>query len=82
MYDSSRKFTLPIAAAGTVGNIINGMVGGRLTALAGAAVEKPLKADVVAESVVEAIEDDACKGVVDTEAIERLAQKGWRRDIH
>lgn len=81
LYDSSRKFTLPIAAAGTVGNIINGMVGGRLTALAGAAVEKPLKADVVAESVVEAIEDDACKGVVDTEAIERLAQKGWRRDM-
>lgn len=57
------------------------MVGGRLTWLAGAAVEKPLKADLVAEAVVEAIGDDGVKGVVGTNDIERLANKAWRRGM-
>ena len=57
------------------------MVGGRLTALAGAAVEKPLKADVVAEAVIEAIEDDGIKGVVGTQRIEDLANIAWRRGM-
>ena len=81
LYDNSRTFTLPIAAAGTIGNIVNGMVGGRLSWLAGAAVEKPLKADLVAEAVVEAVEDESVKGMVLTERIEELAQRAWRRDM-
>ena len=60
---------------------MNSMVGGRLTALAGAAVEKPLKADVVAEAVIEAIEDDGIKGVVGTQRIEDLANIAWRRGM-
>ena len=79
LYDSSRKFTLPIAFFGAAGSMANSVVGGRLTALVGAAVEKPLRADVVAEAVVEAIGDDSIKGVITTERIEELANKAWRR---
>lgn len=81
LYDSSRTFTLPIAFFGSAGNMINSMIGGRLTWLAGAAVEKPLKADLVAEAVVEAIEDDAIKGVVVTTKIEDLASRAWRKGM-
>ena len=81
LYDSSRWFTIPIAVAGGVGNIVNSALGGRLSWLAGAAVEKPLKADLVAEAVVEAIEDGTVKGVVDTEGIEALANTAWRRGM-
>lgn len=81
LYDSSRKFTLPIAFFGSAGNMVNYAIGGRLTWLAGAAVEKPLKADLVAEAVVEAIEDNEVKGVVDTATIEGLASKAWRRGM-
>ncbi|KAL6716808.1 hypothetical protein ACLMJK_004720 [Lecanora helva] len=81
LYDSSRTFTLPIAAAGTVGNLANSILGGRLSWFAGAAVEKPLKPDLVAEAVVEAIDDSGVKGVVATEEIEALAAKAWRREM-
>ena len=74
-------FTLPIAFAGSIGNIANSLLGGRLSWLAGAAVEKPLKPDLVAEAVVEAIEDNGVKGVVATEKIEELATRAWRRDM-
>ena len=81
LYDSSRKFTLPIAASGMVGNTFNSVLGGSLTGLFGAAVEKPLKADLVADAVVEAIAQDDIKGVVDTKAIEALAAKAWRKSM-
>jgi uncharacterized protein YbjT (DUF2867 family) len=81
LYDNSRKFTLPIAASGMVGSTINSLVGGSLTRVFGAAVEKPLKADLVADAVVEAIADDSTKGVVDTALIEALAAKAWRRTM-
>ncbi|KAL8906808.1 MAG: hypothetical protein Q9207_001796 [Kuettlingeria erythrocarpa] len=81
LYDSSRTFTLPIAIAGSAGHMVNSMVGGRLSALAGAAVEKPLKADLVAEAVVEAIADETVKGVVGTQRIEDLANVAWRRGM-
>jgi nucleoside-diphosphate-sugar epimerase len=81
LYDSSRKFTLPIAASGMVGHTVNSMVGGSLTRVFGAAVEKPLKADLVADAVVEAIADDSTKGVLDTKLIEALAAKAWRRTM-
>ncbi len=61
--------------------MVNSAIGGRLTWLAGAAVEKPLKADVVAEAVVEAIGNDDVKGVVGTSQIEELANKAWRRGM-
>ncbi|EXJ95227.1 hypothetical protein A1O1_00347 [Capronia coronata CBS 617.96] len=81
LYDDSRMFTLPIAASGMVGSTVNSMLGGSLTRIFGAAVEKPLKADLVAEAIVEAIADDSTKGVVDTKSIEALAAKAWRRTM-
>ena len=81
LYDNSRAFTMPIAFAGAAGHMANSLVGGRLTGLFGAAVEKPLKADAVAEAVVEAIDDGAVSGVVDTSRIEDLAGRGWRREM-
>lgn len=81
LYDSSRTFTLPIAFFGAAGNLVNSAIGGRLSWLAGAAVEKPLKVDSVAEAVVEAIEDAEVKGVVGTVAIEELVTKAWRRSM-
>lgn len=81
LYDSSRRFTLPIAFFGAAGNLVNSAVGGRLSWLAGAAVEKPLKVDSVAEAVVEAIEHTEVKGVVGTTTIEELATKAWRRSM-
>ena len=81
LYDSSRYFTMPIAFFGAAGHMVNSVSGGRLTWLAGAAVEKPLKADLVAEAVVEAIGDETIKGVIGTAAIEDLASKAWRRGM-
>lgn len=81
LYDSSRKFTLPIAASGMVGSTFNSLVGGSLTRIFGAAVEKPLKADLVADAVVESIADGSTRGVIDTPLIEALAAKAWRRTM-
>ena len=81
LYDSSRSFTIPIAFFGGAGYVVNSAIGGRLTWLAGAAVEKPLKADLVAEAVVEAIADDSVKGVITTERIESLANTAWRKGM-
>ena len=81
LYDSSRAFTVPLAYATFPLVAINSALGGRLSPLAGAAVEKPLKADVVADAVVEALEDEAVKGPVDTARIEELATKAWRKGM-
>lgn len=70
-----------MAWGGSAGNMVNSMLGGALTPWFGAAVEKPLKADLVAEAVIEAIEDEAVKGVVATERIEELASKAWRKGM-
>ena len=81
MYDASRAFTVPLAYATMPVAAVNWAVGGRLSPIAGAAVEKPLKADVVADAVVEAIADGSVEGPVQTEQIEGLATKAWRRGM-
>ncbi|PVH95280.1 NAD dependent epimerase/dehydratase family protein-like protein [Periconia macrospinosa] len=81
MYDSSRTLTMPIAAAGGIASMLNSAVGGRLTWLMGAGGIKPLKADVVADAVVEALEDEQVKGVVDPASIERLSVRAWRKNM-
>ncbi|EED15016.1 hypothetical protein TSTA_044810 [Talaromyces stipitatus ATCC 10500] len=81
LYDSSRKITLPIALNGIIGSQVDALLGGRLKTLAGAMVEKPLKADVVAQAVVESIADESVKGVVGTNKIETLATKNWRKSM-
>jgi hypothetical protein len=81
LYDSSRTFTLPIAAAGGVASMINSAVGGRLTWLMGAGGIKPLKADLVGAAVVEALEDEEVRGPVEVPEIERLGTRAWRKNM-
>lgn len=81
MYDSSRTFTLPIAAGGAVASMVNSAVGGRLTWLMGAGGIKPLKADLVGDAVVEALEDEDVHGPVEVPDIERLATRAWRKNM-
>ena len=61
--------------------MVNGAVGGRLTWLMGAGGIKPLKADAVAEAVVESIEDKDVKGIVEVPEIETLATRAWRKNM-
>ena len=82
LYDSSRGFTMPIMAAGMVGNTVNEwLFRGGLTRFLGASVEKPLKADLVAEAVVEGIAEEETRGVQQTKEIEALAAKAWRKGM-
>ncbi|KAF2655649.1 NAD(P)-binding protein [Lophiostoma macrostomum CBS 122681] len=81
MYDSSRTFTLPIAFAGGVASVVNSAVGGRLTWLMGAGGIKPLKADMVGDAVVEALEDESVKGAVEVKEIETLGTRAWRKNM-
>ncbi|KAI9723279.1 MAG: hypothetical protein M1812_001161 [Candelaria pacifica] len=81
LYDSSRIFTMPLAALTGVAAMANSMTGGRLTWLMGAGGITPLKADLVAAAVVEALGDEKVRGVVETGEIEMLATKAWRRGM-
>ncbi|KAF2757687.1 NAD(P)-binding protein [Pseudovirgaria hyperparasitica] len=81
LYDSSRTFTLPIAVAGGMASMVNSLTGNRLTWLMGAGGLKPLKADIVAEAVVEALETKDLKGIVDYKEIEDLGTKAWRKGM-
>ena len=81
MWDPARTFTLPIAAGGMVASMVNSAVGGRLTWLMGAGGVKPLKADLVGEAVVEALEDEEVRGPVEVAEIERLGTRAWRKNM-
>ncbi|KAL4895582.1 hypothetical protein BDV59DRAFT_141490 [Aspergillus ambiguus] len=80
MYDSSRKFTLPIALGGFIGSQFNALVGNRLDFL-GSMVDKPFQVDMVGEAVVEAMEEESVRGAVGTKQIETLATKAWRKSM-
>jgi hypothetical protein len=69
---------MPMAAVTGMGALANSLVGGRLTWAMGAGGTKPLKADTVAEAVVESVGDESVKGVVEVRGIEELANKAWR----
>lgn len=81
LFDSSRAFTVPMAGLTYMGAMANSLLGGRLSGLMGAGGVKPLKADTVAEAIVEAIGDDQTKGPVEIVDIEALATKAWRRGM-
>jgi hypothetical protein len=81
LYDSSRAFTVPMAALTGVFAAFNSLTGKMFGGIMGAAGEKPLKADLVAEAVVEALSDEQCRGPVETKEIEQLAEKGWRKGM-
>jgi len=79
LYDSSRSFTLPIAAAGKIASLAD--FGGLLSKVLGAGAMKPLLADAVADAVIEAAEDSTVHGPVELQQIEALAQKAWRKGM-
>lgn len=81
LYDSSRLYTVALAYPVFPISAFNWMIGKRLSPIAGAAVEKPLKVDDVANAVVEAIEDGDIRGPVQTEQIEELATRAWRKSM-
>lgn len=81
MYDSSRKFTLPMAAGAAAGHLFNGLTGNYFKSFIGAAGEKPLKVELVAEAVVEALGDDTVRGPIEIPQIEDLASKAWRKTM-
>lgn len=81
LYDSSRPFTIPMAAMTGVGAMFNGLTRGVLDGFMGAAGAKPLKVDVVAQAAVEALSDESVRGPVEVPEIEELANKGWRKDM-
>jgi hypothetical protein len=80
MYDSSRKFTLPIALGGFVGSQFNQLLGNRLSFF-GSMVDKPFQVDTVGEAVVEALDDPSISGPVGPRKIEALATKAWRKSM-
>ena len=80
LYDSSRSITLGLAGVTAMGHVANSLTGGRLTPLMGAGGSKPLKADTVAEAVVEAIDTDTT-GVVEALEIETLSTAAWRKGM-
>ncbi|KAL1848534.1 hypothetical protein Daus18300_013587 [Diaporthe australafricana] len=81
LYDSSRPFTIPMAAMTGVGAMFNGLTRGVLDGFMGAAGAKPLKVDLVAQAAVEALSDAGVRGPVEVPEIEELANKGWRKDM-
>lgn len=81
MYDSSRPATMPMAAMNLAGSVFNGVTRGVLGGVLGSAGVKPLKADVVADAVVEALSDENVRGPVEVPEIEELASKAWRKTM-
>ncbi|RYP65282.1 hypothetical protein DL769_006361 [Monosporascus sp. CRB-8-3] len=81
LYDSSRPITMPMAAMTGVGALFNSVTRGVLGGFMGAAGVKPLKADVVAEAIVEALDDANVKGPIEVSQIEELADKSWRKNM-
>lgn len=81
LWDESRKFTVPLAAMTAGGALFNGVTGGVLGGLLGAAGVKPLRVELVAEAVVEALSDEEVRGPVETAEIEKLAERGWRKGM-
>ncbi|PMD40881.1 NAD(P)-binding protein [Hyaloscypha variabilis F] len=81
LYDSSRTITVPLAAMTGLGAAFNSVTGGIFGGFMGAAGVKPLKADLVAEAVVEALSDESVKGPVEVPEIEQLAEKAWRKGM-
>ena len=80
LYDASRTFTLPLAAATVVSSTLNNIFMKKLPLL-GAAGYKPLSVDQVAGAAVKALEMEEMSGVVDVDGISQLADKVWREGM-
>lgn len=81
LYDSSRPFTMGMAALAGGGALFNSLTGRYFENFIGAGGAKPLKVEQVAEAVVEALDDGQTQGPVLIPEIEELAAKGWRKTM-
>lgn len=81
MYDESRPFTLGVAAMAGAGMLFNKLTAGYLNSFMGAAGQKPVKVEMVAEAIVEALDDTNVQGPVETAQMEELATKSWRKTM-
>jgi hypothetical protein len=81
MYDPSRGVTMGLAAVMSAGSVFNGLTGGVLGGFLGTAGMKPLKADAVADAIVEGLADESVKGPVEVPQLEALAAKAWRKTM-
>lgn len=59
---------------------LNSLTGGRVPFI-GAAGQKPLKVDAVAQAAVQAIDEPDVSGVIDVLGIEKLVTKAWRKGM-
>jgi hypothetical protein len=81
LFDQSRKITVPLAAMVGLGTMANDLTGHYFKKFMGAAGIQPLKADTVAQAVVEAFGDEKVSGVIEPADIEELATKSWRKTM-
>lgn len=81
LWDSSRTITIPLAGATAMGAAFNGATMGVFSNFLGAAAVMPIKADDVAEAIVEGLSDEKVKGPVETKEIHELANKSWRKGM-
>ncbi|EFX04488.1 NAD dependent epimerase dehydratase family protein [Grosmannia clavigera kw1407] len=82
LYDAAaRPLTVPLAALVGAGALFNRAAGGALSGVFGSAVTKPLKADDVADAVVEALSDDTIHGPVEVDQLVQLAERAWRKSM-
>ncbi|KAI6090452.1 NAD(P)-binding protein [Hypoxylon rubiginosum] len=81
LFDSSRPITTVMAAMTGAGALFNSATRGVFGGFMGAAGTKPLKVDIVAEAVVEALGDPEVKGPIEVPEIEELANKSWRKTM-
>ena len=82
LYDAgARPLTVPLAALAGAGTMVNRFTGGALTGLLGTMGTKPLKADEVAEAVVEALSDESVAGVLEVAQLVELANRAWRKGM-
>lgn len=82
LYDAAaRPLTVPLAALVGAGALFNRATGGLLSGLLGSAGTKPLKADDVADAVIEALSDDTVHGAVEVSQLVQLADRAWRKSM-
>lgn len=82
LYDAAaRPMMLPLAAMAGAGAVFDRLSGGVLGRIAGAGMPAPLKADAVADAVIEALSDESVSGAVEVGEISKLAETAWRKSM-
>lgn len=81
LFDESRWVTMGLAAGAAGGSLFNTVTAGIFSNFIGAGGVWPQRVDRVAAAVVEALGDEDVKGPIETQEIEALADREWRRGM-